>query len=475
MAAAQANDPVCTEAPQSSSLQCQEVPLATSSGTILCDISTGLPRPIVPSTYRRLVFDALHGLSHPGIAATLRLIAARYVWLSMNKDVRMWVKQCLQCQRSKVHRHVAAPIGTFATPDARFDHVHIDIVGPLPPSHGYDHILTCIDRFTRWPEAIPITSITAETVAHRFVERWIALYGCPSTVTTDRGQQFESALFSSLTRLLGTERIRTTAYHPASNGLVERFHRQLKSALRAHENDNWYETLPLVLLGIRTSLKADIQCSAAELVYGTTLRLPGEFFTPRSSNDFGKSDYVHRLSAFMRTLSPVSTRIQHRQVALPRELSTCSHVFIRVDSVRKPLQQPYEGPFHVISRHEKTFKVDRHGRVEIVSIDRLKPAHVDDSALPNNLRLNARPTKPSSGISTSTSDPTLDTSETSFSRPGQQHASSAPSTDETSVSRPDRQTTPPLTSDEIAGSRSTNETTVSRSGRRVRLPVRFRD
>ncbi|CAH8618677.1 unnamed protein product [Schistosoma mattheei] len=475
MAAAQANDPSCTKAPHSTSLQYQEVPLATTSGTILCDTSTGLPRPIVPSAYRRLVFDALHGLSHPGIAATLRLIAARYVWPSMNKDVRMWAKQCLQCQRSKVHRHVAAPLGTFATPDARFDHVHLDIVGPLPPSHGYDHILTCIDRFTRWPEAIPITSITAETVAHRFVERWIALYGCPSTVTTDRGQQFESALFSSLTRLLGTERIRTTAYHPASNGLVERFHRQLKSALRAHENDDWYETLPLVLLGIRTSLKADIQCSAAELVYGTTLRLPGEFFTPRSRPNFAKSDYVQRLSAFMRTLSPVSTRIQHRQVALPRELSTCSHVFIRVDSVRKPLQQPYEGPFRVIARHEKTFKVDRHGRVEIVSIDRLKPAHVDDSALSDNLRFNARPNKPTSGILKPSSGPTLDTSETSFSRPSQQHASSAPSTDETTVSRPDQQTTPPLTSDEIAGSRDANETAVSRSGRRVRLPVRFRD
>ncbi|VDO86465.1 unnamed protein product [Schistosoma margrebowiei] len=73
------------------------------------------------------------------------------------------------------------------------------------------------------------------------------------------------------------------------------------------------------------------------------------------------------------------------------------------------------------------------------------------------------------------SDPTLDTSKTSFSRPGQQHASSALSTDETTVSRPDQQTTPPLTSDEIAGSRNTNETTVSRSNRRVRLPVRFRD
>ncbi|VDP87920.1 unnamed protein product, partial [Schistosoma mattheei] len=79
--------------------------------------------------------------------------------------------------------------------------------------------------------------------------------------------------------------------------------------------------------------------------------------------------------------------------------------------------------------------------------------------------------KITSGILTSTSDPTLDTSETSLSRPCQQHVSSARSTDEMAVSRPDQQTTPPLTSDEIAGSRSTNEASVSRSSRRIRLPV----
>ncbi|VDP53011.1 unnamed protein product [Schistosoma margrebowiei] len=186
---------------------------------------------------------------------------------------------------------------------------------------------------------------------------------------------------------------------PSTKWLSEQFHCQLKSVLRAHENEEWHETLPLVFLGIRTSLTADIQCSAAELVYGTTLRLPGEFFTPRSRHDF--------------------------------------------DSVCKPLEQLYEGLLHVIARHEKNFKVDRHGRVEIVSIDRLKPAHVDDSALSDTLRFNARPIKPS-GILKSSTDPTLGTSKTSFSRPGQQHASSALSTDKTTVSRPDQQTTPRL-------------------------------
>ncbi|VDP35365.1 unnamed protein product [Schistosoma mattheei] len=97
------------------------------------------------------------------------------------------------------------------------------------------------------------------------------------------------------------------------------------------------------------------------------------------------------------------------------------------------------------------------------------------SALPDKLRLNTRPIKPTSGIPTFTADHTLHTSETSFTHPSQQHVSSASSTEETSVSRPYQQTTPPLTSDEIAGSRITNETTVSSSGRRLRLPVRFCD
>ncbi|XP_037557598.1 uncharacterized protein LOC119434526, partial [Dermacentor silvarum] len=74
-------------------------------------------------------------------------------------------------------------------------------------------------------------------------------------------------------------KLQTTAYHPIRNGMVERFHRQLKSALAATEERNWMEALPLILLGIRTAVKTDIGCSAAELVYGTTLCLPGEFFT----------------------------------------------------------------------------------------------------------------------------------------------------------------------------------------------------
>ena len=122
---------------------------------LLCDVSLASPRPIVPAAWWKPVFQVMHDLSHPGVKASVKQVAARFVWHGLKKDVREWTRECVKCQRAKVHRHTKAPLHTFAVPERRFEHVNLDLVGPLPHSRGFTHLLTIVDRTTRWPEAVP--------------------------------------------------------------------------------------------------------------------------------------------------------------------------------------------------------------------------------------------------------------------------------------------------------------------------------
>jgi transposase InsO family protein len=169
-------------------------------------------------------------------------------------------------------------------------------------------------------------------------------------------------------KLLGSKR---ASYHPQSNGMVERFHRQLKAALKSQPNPSaWMDSLPLVLLGIRMALKEDIQSTAGEMVYGTTLCLPGEFFNPPSTSSLNDpSDFVSQLKAHMQQLRPPPPRSTPRGSHVSDALSTCTHVFLRVDNVRKPLQLPYNGPYLVVARTDKHFTIEINGRKETVSLD----------------------------------------------------------------------------------------------------------
>ena len=158
-------------------------------------------------------------------------------------------------------------------------------------------------------------------------------------------------------------------------------------SLKAQPNsDAWIETLPLILLGIRTALKEDLNATTAEMVYGTTLRLPGEFFSTSSATPLpDPSEFINQLKTHFRTLQSTPPRATNRISHIPNDLSTATHVFVRQDAIRKPLQPPYNGPYPVVKRTPKHFTVHINGRNNTISIDRLKPAHLDSTNTTDNV------------------------------------------------------------------------------------------
>ena len=144
----------------------------------------------------------------------------RFLWKNMKRDIKAWCRACHQCQATKITRHTESGIAPFPSTKDRFAHLHIDIIGPLPPSRGKRYILTIIDRATRWPACYPLSSPTAETCG-KALSNWISTFGVPESIITDRGTQFTSNVWDLLSKHLGIKLHHTTAYNPECNGLIE--------------------------------------------------------------------------------------------------------------------------------------------------------------------------------------------------------------------------------------------------------------
>ncbi|GFV23413.1 uncharacterized protein TNCV_4781251 [Trichonephila clavipes] len=175
---------------------------------IFCEVSTGQPRPYIPAAFRREILERYHRTSHPGIQSSFKLISKKFFSPNLGRVVTK-----------------------------RFDELHLDIIRPLPTASGYRYCITIVDHFTRWPEALPVMDIRAETVATAIYHGWVSKFGSPSYIVTDKGTQFESELFYELSKLFGFKRKCITAYHPQAKGLVES---TLKAAIMCHSDATWY-------------------------------------------------------------------------------------------------------------------------------------------------------------------------------------------------------------------------------------------
>ena len=237
---------------------------------------------IVPKPQRVLVMKLAHESilgGHQGFKKTADKVLSNFFWPGVQSDIQRYCRSCDICQRTipkgKVTR---VPLGHMPLIEVPFQRIAVDIVGPISPmtDRGHRYVVTMVDYATRYPEAIPLKSIETHRVAEALIEVFTRV-GVPREILTDQGAQFTSGVMKEVSRLLSIKQLTTTPYHPACNGLVERFNGSLKQMLKrlcAERPKDWDRYIGPLLFAYRETPHASTGFAPFELLYGRTVRGP---------------------------------------------------------------------------------------------------------------------------------------------------------------------------------------------------------
>ncbi|KAJ8040086.1 hypothetical protein HOLleu_14281 [Holothuria leucospilota] len=326
---------------------------------------------VVPRTYRREILSIAHEMpfaGHLGVNKTYHRILNHFYWPKLKSDVAKFCKTCHSCQMvGKPNQNIpAAPLKPIPAFEEPFSRVIIDCVGPLPKSRaGHQYILTIMCASTRFPEAIPLRNIKARTVLQALL-KFFTLFGLPKEIQSDQGSNFMSTVFQQMLYELGIDQIKSSAYHPESQGALERFHQTLKNMLKTYCHDNerdWDEGIPFVMFAARESIQESLGFSPFELVFGHTVRGPLKLLKEKWLSDPGEDihllDYVSRFKDRLHGACELAQEnLRHSQkkmkawydkTTVKREFKPGDKVLVFLPVSGQPLQARFQGPY-VIER-----------------------------------------------------------------------------------------------------------------------------
>ena len=196
----------------------------------------------------------------------------------MKLDIEKYIQTCLECQLKKLVRvKTKEPTIITDTPGTAFEKVSMKIVGPLSVTEKLnEYILTIQDNFTKYSLAIPRPNSLASTVADALVKKFICIFGSPRAILTDQGENFLSNLIRRLAKIFRIRQFKTTAFHPQSNGSLERSHHVLVEYLKqfVSKNSEWDDWIELATFSYNTSIHEVTRCTLYELVFGKLARQP---------------------------------------------------------------------------------------------------------------------------------------------------------------------------------------------------------
>lgn len=357
---------------------------------------------VVPTVYRQQVLFLAHDhqlSGHLGITKTYNRILKHFFWPGLKKSVVEYCKTCHTCQLTGKPNQVVPPAPLVPIPviGEPFEHVIVDCVGPLPKTKsGNQFLLTIMCTATRFPEAIPLRRITAPVVIKALV-KFFSTFGLPKIVQTDQGTNFLSKLFTQVLKSLAISHRYSSAYHPESQGALERFHQTLKSMLRKYCMDvgkDWDDGVPLVLFAVRETIQESLGFSPAELVFGHTVRGPLKVLKEKMLNTEASPksnvlDFVCRFRERLHkacSLAKESLAVAQTNMKKNFDKKACVRSFQPGDEVLVLLPLPgsalsarFSGPYPVLKKVSETDYVvgtpDRKRQTRVCHVNMLKAYH----------------------------------------------------------------------------------------------------
>ena len=231
----------------------------------------------LPASFRSMVLSLAHRPGHLGRDRTTQRILDDYFWPGVHVDVKKLCRACYDCQRAARQYQLPAPLRPLPVIEIPFTRIAMDMIGPFPTTaEGKRFALVVMDYATQWPEAFPLRVTDSVTVADELMILFTRV-GVPDEILTDCGIFFVSRLMKELYRLLGVKSITTTPYHPATDGMVERFNATLKMMMRKTSkkwDGQWDLALPFLLGEYRRSPNDSTGFTPSELLYGRQIRGP---------------------------------------------------------------------------------------------------------------------------------------------------------------------------------------------------------
>ena len=325
---------------------------------------------VIPRACRSKFLELAHDIplsGHLGQDKTRNRLLAHYFWPGIYSDVRHYCTTCPNCQltsrKCKSDRAKLIPVPVMDIP---FRKIGIDIVGPLPRSErGKKYILTIVDYATRYPEAFPLSSQTAENVADCLFSLFSRV-GIPDEIVSDQGTNFMSELITQLCTTLSIKRIKSSIYHPEANGLVERFNATMKHMIKKFVHDEpklWDQMLPFILFAYREVPEASTGFSPFELVYGWPVRGPLSVVKEQWLNDSDDESLVEYVLKIRKRLSEVvgeahkhlgeaQTKMKawYDKSARNKVYEAGEEVLVLLPSSARCLEAQWQGPFKVIRK-----------------------------------------------------------------------------------------------------------------------------